>query len=185
MKSIILLCLWNILFPAQNFELKIYNHEINDDKLTLYYSIKNNTDECHYVYLEGESSTIPYLLNMSVLITVNNEISLHQSNPFSGFVRRIIHDAILPHDSINGEITIYLNQLYESEFGVATDDDPYVISDSDTCSFQMIYLNKHTDMESSKWKIKYRKKPKMKCVPITDTLRSNIILYNNKAITYK
>jgi hypothetical protein len=181
MKSIILLCLWNILFPVQNFELKIYNHEINDDKLTLYYAIKNNTDECHHIYLGAGWSTVPYLLNMSVLITVNNEISLHISNPFSGFPSRK-YVSIQPHDSINNQITIYLNQLYESEFGIATDDDTYVISDIDTCSFQMIYFNRHIDVESSRWKIKYRKKPEMECVPIMDTLRSNVILYSNKTI---
>ncbi|MDR2126939.1 MAG: hypothetical protein LBP63_08930 [Prevotellaceae bacterium] len=183
MKSVILLCLWNILFPAQNFELKIYNCEINDDKLTLYYSIKNNTDECHHIYLGEGWSTIPYLLNMSVLLTVNNEISLHISNPFSCFPC-LKHEAILPNDSINSQITIYLNQLYESEFGMATDDDTYVIDDSDTCSFQMIYFNKRL-IEDNKRKIKYGKKTKTKCVPIADTLRSNIVSYNNKSITYK
>ncbi|MDR1198575.1 MAG: hypothetical protein LBK94_06135 [Prevotellaceae bacterium] len=172
------------IFTAHDFELKIYQYSINENKdLILSYSIKNNTNECHYIYRDDGWSTIPYVLNLSFLITVNDTVSLHISNPFGGFPS-FKADAIMPNDSICGVVEINLNQLYLLNSLIAFNDDmaPYVIKDSDKCSFILTYFDK-----LNLQKLKFRQKIKTKCVkPITDTLRSNVLLlHNNELILSK
>jgi hypothetical protein len=88
------------------------------------------------------------------------------------------YKAIMPQDSICSTIEINLKKLYQLE-EVFYGETPYIIND--ICSFQLIYFDKYSQNDP---KMKFRKKSKIdkNCIPVRDTLRSNILLYNNGEI---
>ena len=174
MRYLVLLVLGSLFFTNNDFELKIYNHSLSDNDLNIYYSIKNNTNECSSVYLGNGWSTIPYLSNLSVLITINDTLALHIYNPFSGYPSRE-QKTIMPNDSICGTIEINLSELYL--FSQILSDNPvnYPIKSDDECSLQLIYFSEFNLHEKTSI---LGKKSKIQCLPITDTLHSNILLYS-------
>jgi len=69
----------------ENVELKIERYSLSGDTLILKCSINNGTSTVHSVYLGDGWSTIPYLLNLSLIILENDTLALHIANPFDGY----------------------------------------------------------------------------------------------------
>ncbi len=96
----------------KDFELNIYKHSLEENTLTLYFCLKNNTDSVR-TFVNTGYSTLHYVESFSLLITENDTISLHIQNPFPGFPSsHLSYVTINARDSICNEIDIQLNELY-------------------------------------------------------------------------
>lgn len=154
-------------------ELKIYGYSLSGNTLTLQYCFKNNTSTMRSVYVGAGWSTIPELLNFTLLIFENDTLPLHEGNPFGGYPSMKC-DAIEPHGINNGVIQIDLNNLYKNDC-ILFRCPPHQISGR--CSFQLIYYDRlYPNMkDKSMYKAYLNGRRIKRHTPVLDTLRSNII----------
>ena len=157
-------------FSQNNVALSIDRHLLKEDTLTLYYSIKNNSNESFAVVL-SDISTFTGISTLTLLIFENDTIQLHISNPFPENWNPT-YRVITPNNYISKKITIHLNELCFKE-NIFYGPNHKI---SWPCSFQLIYHDLYINKQrSEKIKAYDGKKRIKKYIPVSDTLQSNII----------
>ena len=156
----------------ENVELKIERYSLSGDTLILKCSINNGTSTVHSVYLGDGWSTIPYLLNLSLIILENDTLALHIANPFDGYPKTK-YEVIKPYGKRDVVIRLDLKHLYKFEQIFLHE---YTHPLTGVCSFQLVYFDKLFQRNKKAVFNAYLNEKRVRQhTPVSDTLRSNTI----------